>query len=184
MRLAFLALVFGLLLSGCVQPQETGKPGQIEPGENGGNIVDISKLVENGDTVKIEYEGRLESGEVFDSTERHGGTPLEFVAGAGQMIKGFDKAVVGMRLNEEKEATLSPADAYGQTDQSKIVEILKEQINVDWDNLQVGTPISSPQAGNGIVIEKNENSVRVDFNHELAGKVLIFKIKVVGIVKA
>lgn len=179
-------LLIVLLLSGCVeQPETNTEANDTNAGEENNMGNDVSaELVESGDTVKVEYEGRLESGEVFDSTEKHGGAPLEFVAGAGQMIKGFDEAVVGMRLNQEKEATMGPGSAYGFTDQAKVVEITKEQIGGDWDKLVVGMPISSSVAGNGVIIEKKENSVVVDFNHELAGKTLIFKIKVVEIQKA
>ena len=165
-----------LLLAGCTHtPQENGTVT--------GNGSDVSgKIVEVGDTVKVEYRGEFLDGKVFDSSESHG-QPLEFVAGMGRMIKGFDEAVVGMRLGQEKTVTLAPSQAYGFVDESKIVEIPKENIEVGWDELQEGTPISSPEAGNGIVLEKKENSVVVDFNHPLAGKTLVFWIKVVELEK-
>lgn len=179
-KLLFTLVLASLLLAGCTQPEENPVNGNgVEP--IGGDI--SMELVETGDTVKVEYEGSLENGEIFDSTERHGGTPLEFVAGAGQMIKGFDKAVVGMRLNEEKTVSMGPGEAYGFKDESKIVDISKENFADFWDQLKVGMPVSSPEAGNGIVLEMNENSAKVDFNHNLAGKTLVFKIKVVGIEK-
>ena len=180
-KLLFVLILASLLLAGCTQPEENPADGNgVEP--IGGDI--SMELIETGDTVKIEYEGSLENGEVFDSTEKHDGVPLEFVAGAGQMIKGFDEAVIGMRLDEEKTVTLEPAKAYGPKDESKIVEISKENFGDFWSQLKVGMPVSSPQAGNGTVLEMNENSAKVDFNHALAGKTLVFKIKVVGIEKA
>jgi len=75
------------------------------------NGVDSVKKVEKGNNVKVEYIGRFPDGEVFDKSEGRG--PLEFTAGAGQMIKGFDDAVIGMELNEEKTVTIPPEDAYG-----------------------------------------------------------------------
>jgi len=178
-KLLFALVLASLLLAGCTQPEENPANGGLEP--NGGDI--SMELVETGDTVKVEYEGSLENGEVFDSTERHDGVPLEFVAGAGQMIKGFDEAVVGMRLNEEKTVTLAPGKAYGFRDEGKVIDLPKENFGDFWGQLEVGMPVSSPEAGNGIVLELSESSAKVDFNHNLAGKTLVFKIKVVGIEK-
>ena len=69
-------------------------------------------IVEKGDTVSVHYTGTFDNGTVFDSSE--GREPLTFIAGAGQMIKGFDEAVIGMELDEEKEIHIEPADAYGE----------------------------------------------------------------------
>lgn len=67
--------------------------------------------VKPGDKVKVHYTGTLEDGTVFDSSENK--EPLEFTAGAGQMIKGFDQAILGMELNEEKTIKIPPEEAYG-----------------------------------------------------------------------
>jgi len=69
------------------------------------------EVVQAGDMVSVEYEGRLSNGEVFDSSE--GRAPLTFTAGVGQMIPGFDAAVLGMALNEEKTVTIPADEAYG-----------------------------------------------------------------------
>jgi len=74
--------------------------------------VGAANVVEVGDTVSVEYEGRLSNGEVFDSSA--GRAPLTFVVGAGMMIPGFDAAVLGMELNEEKTADIPAAEAYGE----------------------------------------------------------------------
>ena len=74
----------------------------------GGN----TEVVESGDTVSVEYTGRLSNGEEFDSSA--GGPPLTFVAGSGMMIPGFDSAVLGMRLGEEKTVEIPAAEAYGE----------------------------------------------------------------------
>jgi len=68
--------------------------------------------INKGDKVVLEYEGKLENGEVFDSSER-AGQPLEFTAGEGKVIKGFDDAVIGMKKGEEKEFSIKPEEAYG-----------------------------------------------------------------------
>jgi FKBP-type peptidyl-prolyl cis-trans isomerase len=68
-------------------------------------------VVKTGDTVKVDYTGKLENGTVFDSSE--GKQPLEFEVGAGQMISGFDKGVIGMKVGQTKTLTLPPEEAYG-----------------------------------------------------------------------
>lgn len=180
---AILSIVLAIaLLSGCVQPDDgNGLPdagndtGQI----NGGN--NMIEKVETGDSIAVEYKGTLEDGTQFDASEGRG--PLEFIAGTGQMIKGFDTAVIGMALNEEKTVTMEPSQAYGETDQSKIEEIEKSHIN-GAENLKVGMSVTNPQTGaNGIVKEIKDDVIVIDFNHQLAGKKLTFWIKVVKIEK-
>src|SRR3989344_1239990 len=72
----------------------------------GGNVA-----VKEGDKVKVDYTGTFENGTVFDTSE--GRRPLEFTVGSGQVVKGFDEAVIGMEKGEEKEITLQPSEAYG-----------------------------------------------------------------------
>lgn len=169
-----LAIALSLaLLSGCIQPGSGNETGQ------GGNSMN-AKTVQAGDKIAVEYRGTLADGTQFDASEGRG--PLEFTAGAGQMIKGFDNAVIGMALNEEKTVELQPGEAYGEVNQAKIVEIPKENVN-DADKLEVGMSVTSSQGVNGIVKEIKANSVIIDFNHQLAGKPLTFWIKVVKIEK-
>jgi FKBP-type peptidyl-prolyl cis-trans isomerase len=77
----------------------------------GGNDTDSALVVEPGDTIAVEYTGRLADGEVFDSSE--GREPLVFQAGAGMMIAGFDAAVMGMAVGEEKTVEIPADQAYG-----------------------------------------------------------------------
>ena len=163
----FIAIVSIIFLGGCVQDN---------PNPN-----DLSKTVEVGDTIKVEYRGTLADGSVFDSSARIG-KPLEFAAGKGQMIKGFDNAVLGMDLNEEKNISIKPEEAYGNPDPSLILQVSKEKI-ADFNKLTVGMTVSSPQAGNGVVKSIDANFATIDFNPSLAGKTLNFWIKVVSIVK-
>jgi len=71
----------------------------------------MTQKVEAGNTVSVHYTGKLKTGEVFDSSV--GKEPLTFTAGAGQMIEGFDKAILGMQVGEKKTITLPPEQAYG-----------------------------------------------------------------------
>jgi len=163
------AVLATILLLGCAQP-----------GQGNGNVAAQPEKVKAGDKIAVEYKGTLADGTEFDSSI--GRRPLEFVAGSGQMIKGFDSAVIGMALNEEKTVTLAPKDAYGEADPEKVVEIAKENIE-GAESLQVGMTVTSSQGINGVVKEIKQGSIVIDFNHPLAGKALTFWIKMVKIGK-
>ena len=90
------------------------------------------KSVEKGDKVKVEYTGKLEDGTIFDSSEKQG-APLEFEVGAGQVIKGFDEAVVGMKKDEEKEITLKPEEGYGERNPELVKDMPKESFPKDQE---------------------------------------------------
>ena len=80
----------------------------------------MSKSVEIGDLVSVNYVGRFESGEVFDSSE--GGAPLQFTVGQGEVIKGFEKAVIDMKAGEIKTVTIPPEDGYGEYVQNRYID--------------------------------------------------------------
>tara|TARA_Y100001934_G_scaffold59012_1_gene73214 strand:- start:2135 stop:2566 length:432 start_codon:yes stop_codon:yes gene_type:complete len=142
----------------------------------------MSEVVKQGDNVKVHYTGKLLDGSVFDSSE--GRDPLEFTVGAGQMIAGFDKGVVGMALDEQKEITILPEEAYGIYDPEKIIEVPNDQFPEDL-SLEVGMQISASQPdGSPIPFtlkEIGEQNVTLDGNHFLAGKDLIFSVTLVSI---
>ena len=142
----------------------------------------MSEVVKQGDNVKVHYTGKLLDGSVFDSSE--GRDPLEFTVGAGQMIAGFDKGVVGMTLDEQKEITIPPEEAYGIYDPAKIIEVPNDQFPEDL-TLEVSMQISASQPdGSAIqftVKEIGEQNVTLDGNHFLAGKDLIFSVTLVSI---
>ena len=86
--------------------------------------------VKKGDKVKIEYTGTFDDGTVFDSSEKHG-QPLEFEAGAGKVIKGFDEALIGMKKGEEKDITLKPSEAYGDHNSQLVKKVPKNKLPPD-----------------------------------------------------
>lgn len=136
-----------------------------------------------GDTVRVHYSGFLEDGTVFDSSlERD---PLEFTIGSGMLIPGFEDAVLGMDEGETKTVQISAEDAYGYRREELVITISKEQIPPDIDpvtgqELQVRTP--NGMVTNVLVTDVTEETVTLDANHPLAGKDLIFEIKLVEIV--
>jgi len=139
--------------------------------------------VKKGDKVKVEYVGTLKDGTVFDSSEKYG-SPLEFEVGAGQLIKGFDNAVVGMKQGEEKEVTLEPQDGYGQHNPKLIKELPRDCFPEDQE-IQPGMLfMMGLQDGHQVPVrisQVSDKTVTIDLNPPLAGKTLIFKIKVVAI---
>lgn len=141
-----------------------------------------AQTVEEGDTIKVDYTGTLLDGTQFDTSV--GRAPLEFKVGSGQLIPGFDRGVIGMKLNEEKTVTIPPSDAYGEKLQRLIVEIPLSGFGGSVP--QAGASISmnsSGQALQGTVTQVNSTTATVDFNSPLAGQTLVFKIKVLEITK-
>lgn len=136
-----------------------------------------------GDKVKVHYKGTLTSGEQFDSSA--GREPLEFIVGAGQMIKGFDAAIPGMAIGEKKSVKIPPQEAYGERSEEAIIEFPKANIPADL-NLKTGMQLSlKDKSGRPVPVKVSEikdEVVVLDANHSLAGETLVFEIELVEIV--
>lgn len=136
----------------------------------------------SGDTVKIHYTGTLDDGTQFDSSKDR--EPLEFEVGSGQVIPGFDKAVEGMSVGEEKSVNIASDDAYGPHHAQMVQEVPKSALP---QGLEPETGMGLQAQGqdgqpiNLLVTEVNEESITVDANHPLAGKDLNFDIELVDI---
>jgi FKBP-type peptidyl-prolyl cis-trans isomerase 2 len=139
--------------------------------------------VKKGDTVKVEYEGSLDDGTVFDSSERHG-EPIEFEVGAGQIIPGFESEVVGMEEGEEKEFKVEPSDAYGDHNPEMVKEFPKDQLPGEEElkpGMMLVTTLPNGVQIPAVILEVTDEAVTIDLNHPLSGKVLSFKIKVLEV---
>ncbi len=179
--IAILLLVSTVLGSGCTDN------GSTDSGSEGGD----NTTVKPGDTVQVDYTGRLENDMVFDTSRedvaRQAGiyvegreyVPLTFVVDSGQLIRGFDEGVVGMKVGEEKTITIPPEEAYGEYDKSKILAVPIKELNLT-EPPETGQKIPT-NYGLVTIIEVNKTHAMIDFNHELAGKTLIFDIKLVSI---
>ena len=137
----------------------------------------------HGDTVKVHYTGKLEDGTVFDTSINR--DPLQFTIGEGQIIPGFEQAVVGMNPGESK-TTKVPADkAYGSHHKEEVLVVDRNQFPVDLKP-EVGQKLQIRQAdGQTIVVTVtavSESSVTLDANHPLAGKDLTFDIQLTELV--
>ena len=136
-----------------------------------------------GDKVKIVYTGTLDDGTVFDSNVDQG-NPLEFEVGGGYTIKGFDEAVIGMKEGEEKQFSISPADAYGEHDPTLIQKVPREIFPPDAEltsGLLFEAGLPTGEKIPAMIRSIEEKIVVVDLNHPLAGKRLNFKIKLSSI---
>ncbi len=140
----------------------------------------MTKAVTVGDTISVHYTGRFENGEVFDSSEDR--SPLKFTVGAGQLVKGFDDAVVGMMPGEKKTVNVSPEEGYGEHNPDYVIDFPKANIPPEM-KLEVGMQLQmSDQAGQPVpvfVAEILDNLVKLDANHPLAGKTLVFDVHIV-----
>ena len=136
-----------------------------------------------GDQVQVHYTGTFPDGKVFDSSLSRN-EPLGFKVGAGQMIKGFDEAVVGMELDEKKSITLQPEEAYGATNPDLILKFPVKELPEDLRSVEPGAQLglNTPNGQQpATVLSIDENEITLDANHPMAGKVLNFDIQVVKI---
>jgi FKBP-type peptidyl-prolyl cis-trans isomerase 2 len=155
-------------------------------------IENSSKEIEKGDTISVDYVGKLEDGTVFDTSEKETAIeagvynekrdyrPLTFTVGAGQMIKGFDEGVVGMKVGEEKILKIPPEDAYGEYKEEYVRELPRDDENLKFVP-EVGMQLATETGLRGTITEVSEKNFVVDFNHALAGKTLVFKVKVISL---
>ena len=138
--------------------------------------------IKEGDTVKVHYTGKTSDGNVFDSSRER--DPLEFTIGQGQLIPGFEKAVVGLEAGDSQTVTIPSDEAYGEVRDDMIVNVPKEQIPSDITP-EVGQQLQIQQKDGGsigvVVTEITEQEVTLDANHPLAGKDLTFEIEVVSV---
>jgi len=135
-----------------------------------------------GDSVKVHYTGKLDDGTVFDSSV--GREPLDFTVGAGQLIAGFDEAVVGMAVGEKKTVRIAPEQAYGPHNPEMTLQVPRSDLPADIQP-ELGMQLEASQEGGHsmvvTVVEITDESVTFDANHPLAGKALTFEIEVVDL---
>lgn len=136
----------------------------------------------SGDTVQVHYTGKLADGTVFDSSKDR--EPLEFAIGEGQIIPGFEQAVIGMAPGESKTTEISSEEAYGPHRPEMVLEVDREQIPEDIEvetgqQLQVQHP--SGQQIPVVVTQVADSKVTLDANHPLAGQDLTFDIELVKV---
>lgn len=136
-------------------------------------------MIEKGSKVKVHYTGKLEDNNIFDSSvERE---PLEFVVGEGKLIPGFENGIMGLNTGDKKTIEIEAEEAYGQIREELISEVPKENLP---EGVGVGAMLQAQTEQGPInvtVTEIGETTAKVDANHPLAGKKLIFELEVMEV---
>ncbi len=150
--------------------------------------------VKQGSKVEVEYEGRVKDGQMFDTSKEDVAKenkvfqagrkyePMKITVGETPLIKGFTDALVGMKEGEEKEVTIAPKDAYGEPNEALRKYVNKENFKglTPQKNMLVVVNFNG-QERPARILDIKENEIQLDFNHPLAGKTLVFKIKMLKI---
>lgn len=136
----------------------------------------------NGHAVTIHYTGKLSDGTIFDSSQ--GKEPLPFSIGSGQVIPGFEEAVIGMAIGDKKTVTIPPDKAYGERNEQLVITVPRDQVPSDINpqvglQLQVMNQDQQPMVVQ--IIEVTDEKVVLDANPPLAGRNLTFDIELVSI---
>jgi len=137
--------------------------------------------IANGSKVQLEYTLTIDDGKVLDSNT--GREPLTFTQGQQQIIPGLEKALEGMRASEKKKVTVNAAEAYGEVDPTAITEVPKERVPAQALTVGTGFVARGPNGETRPVRVKEirEQTVIIDLNHPLAGKTLVFDVKVLSV---
>jgi peptidyl-prolyl cis-trans isomerase B (cyclophilin B) len=156
--------------------------------------------IERGDGATIHYVGRFEDGSLFDTSRqevaRHEDlitaqgnepadyAPLSFTVGRGDIIEGIEEVLVGMSEGEERTIKVPPEKAYGEIEEEKIREYDPEAFEeMVGSEPEVGLHVEAKNELHGDVTAVRDDAVEVDFNHELAGRTLVFDIEVIDVRK-
>lgn len=153
--------------------------------------------IQTGDQVSLEYVGRLDDGTVFDTSreevaeeaglaEEQPGreyAPLTVEVGSGRVIEGLEEELLGMEEGDAETISVPPAKGYGEPSDDHVVEYEYEQFAemLQGETPQAGMHVQTQQGDIGEVLAVDDEVVRVDFNHELAGEHLEFEVEIVDV---
>lgn len=137
-----------------------------------------ASVIQDGAIVSIDYTLTDDAGTVLDSSA--GKEPLTYIQGAGQIVKGLEQEMVGLKVGDQKKVKVRPEDGYGPVNEKAFQEIPREKVPVE---AQKAGAMVMTKTGDGQVMpirirEVKDKTVIVDFNHPLAGKTLHFEVKV------
>lgn len=139
-------------------------------------------VAKEGSRVKVLFEGKLEDGTVFDKTER--GNPIEFIVGEGRVLPKIENLVKGMKTGEKKSIKLKPEDAFGPKREDLVKDIPRHAITLDKE-AKVGATLllKSPEGRifSAVIVKVEKETLKIDFNHPLAGKNLIINIELLSV---
>jgi FKBP-type peptidyl-prolyl cis-trans isomerase SlyD len=157
----------------CFDVQRTGKDR---------SVIEKTLGVADGLIVSLDYTLRLEDDEVIDSSE--GRSPLEYMQGQNQIVPGLEKALYGMAVGEKKHVVVEPAEGYGERNPDANQVIPRDAFQRDAE-LEVGMPVQvsdgSGRRATAFVADVSPETVKLDFNHPLAGETLYFQVEIAGL---
>ena len=139
-------------------------------------------MIANGKFVQIEYTGTFDNGEIFDSNV--GRQPLEFQIGSGMIITGLEKAIQGMEVNDVKDITILPEDAYGEYNLDYVITVPRDDVEQNFhpeEGMIISIQLESGQLIPARITAVNPDNVTLDLNHPLAGKTLHFNVKLIAV---
>jgi peptidylprolyl isomerase len=140
-------------------------------------------VVKKGDKILVDYEGKLDDGTVFDSSANHE-EKLSFEVGTGQVIPGFDNAVMGMEVGQETKVNIDPANAYGELQEELVLKVPRSSFPPEQAlelGMVFGVPVPDGNQVPGRLTKFDDTEAVLDLNHPLAGKNLNFTIKLISI---
>ena len=141
---------------------------------------DVLKVAD-GQVIVMEYTLQVD-GEIIDTSAGHG--PIEFIQGLGNIVPGLEKNLYGMAVGESKDVVVAAVDGYGEMDSQAYMEVPRDQFPEDIP-METGTQIElHDESGQPMVAridQVGDTTVRLDFNHPLAGKELHFAVKIAGL---
>lgn len=136
--------------------------------------------VELGTKVTLHFALVLEDGDVIDSNFET--APATFTVGDGNLLPGFESTLIGLENGDERAFTIPPEEAFGQHNPQNVQRV--DRSNFDQQELEVGAMFSFQNGDGelpGVIIEFEDEEILVDFNHPLAGKNIIFQVKIMDI---
>eukprot|EP00899_Mesostigma_viride_P019361 jgi/Mesvir1/27426/Mv07218-RA.1 len=137
---------------------------------------DAARVASDGDTVSMHYTGTLDDGSVFDSSRGRG--PFSFVVGSGQVIKGFDTMVRGLKVGEQRKARLPASEAYGERMEELMARVPKDGAP---EGLEAGVMVELGNGAIATVTAVTDTYIEIDANHRLAGQALTFDVELMSI---
>jgi FKBP-type peptidyl-prolyl cis-trans isomerase SlyD len=150
------------------------------------NVNDLNKpsAVADDVVVSIDYSLTVD-GEIIDASEEN--DPLEFIQGHQNIIPGLENQIYGMKVGESKEVSVAPKDGYGNVDPEAIIDVPREEFPKDFEikpGLELQLQSQDGELLNAVIVSLSKDKVRLDLNHPLAGKDLLFRVTVVDLREA
>jgi FKBP-type peptidyl-prolyl cis-trans isomerase SlpA len=136
--------------------------------------------IDSGTTVTLHFSLTLENGHIVDSNFE--AAPATFTVGDGNLLPGFESPLMGLFDGDEREFSILPENAFGQHNPQNVQAV--ERNNFEDGELELGTMFSFQNGDGelpGVVVEVQDNEVMVDFNHPLAGQIILFTVKIISV---